>query len=155
MPPSPHPTTAGAIAPLPPFTPRRPPLPYKILCPSKPSRCDSLVRPCAASATAFVLCFHTKCCPSANLSRIDALLPLQMTPLAHAAPQTIPPMHQNEPSTFEFSAVPSLLQRFPPPSYLRLLSNNSALQGLGILQSVANSPFVLTHPPQVFPSPVF
>ena len=61
---------------------------------------------------------------------------LQMHPLANSVVQTIPAMLQNEAAEFEFSAVPSLLQRFPPPSYLQLLASSSAslLQELGTLQ---------------------
>lgn len=69
------------------------------------------------------------CCPHS-----DAVRPLQMSPLANAVAQTIPAMRQNEAAVFEFSAVPSLLQRLPPPSHIRLLANSSALQALGALQ---------------------
>ena len=70
----------------------------------------------------------------------DAVLPLQMSPLANSVAQTIPAMRQNEAATFEFSAVPSLLQRLPPPSHIRLFANSSAsvLQALGALRLFAH-----------------
>lgn len=56
-----------------------------------------------------------------------------MLPLANSVVQTIPAMSQNGAAEFEFSAVPSLLQRFPPPAHIQLLANSSAsvLQELG------------------------
>jgi hypothetical protein len=58
---------------------------------------------------------------------------LQMYPLANSAVQTIPALRQNEAAQFEFSAAPSLLQRFPPPPHLQLLASSSVsiLQDLG------------------------
>jgi hypothetical protein len=66
----------------------------------------------------------------------DAVPKLQISPLANAVAETIPAMRQNEAATFEFSAVPSLLQRLPPPSHLQLFSASSAsvLEGLGAFQ---------------------
>ncbi len=58
---------------------------------------------------------------------------LQMYPLANSAVQTIPALRQNEALRFEFTAVPFLLQRFPPPPHLQLLAESSAstVQDLG------------------------
>jgi len=76
--------------------------------------------------------FHSKA-PSAAIQSLVSPQTFQMSPLAHSAVQTIPAMSQNGAAAFEFSAAPSLLRRFPPPSHLRLLANFSAsvLQGLG------------------------
>jgi len=83
-----------------------------------------------------IAAFHSRT-PSPAIRNLVSLQTFQMTPLAHASPQTIPSMRRNAASSFEFSAVPSLLQRFPPPSHIRLLSNSPALKALGFSQPKA------------------
>jgi hypothetical protein len=62
-------------------------------------------------------------------------------------------MRQNAASPFEFSAVPSLLQRFPPPSHIRLLSNSPALKALGTTQCFHKSRIVVMRPLLGFSQP--
>ena len=62
-------------------------------------------------------------------------------------------MRQNAASPFEFSAVPSLLQRFPPPSHIRLLSNSPALKALGTTLCLNNSSIVVMRPFSGFSQP--
>jgi hypothetical protein len=94
---------------------------------------------------------------SAHTPNTDAFLPFQMLPLANSVVQTIPAMRQNEADAFEFSAVPFLLQRFPP-SHLQLLANSSAwiLQDLGAPQKSMCMPSrVVMQTTQVFLGPRF
>jgi hypothetical protein len=86
-------------------------------------------------------CFlHLALCGYVRLSNIAFLdtgytlmRSLQMYPLANSAVRTIPALRQNEALRFEFTAVPLLLQRFPPPPHLQLLAESSAstVQDLG------------------------
>lgn len=118
------------------FTRRRPPQSeISISFLHKPSRQDSFAQLCSAL---LVPCCHVR---PANVafphnSFTDAILPLQMYPLANSAVQTIPAMRQIAAVEFEFSAVPFLLQRFLPPFHLQLLANSSSsiLQELGASQ---------------------
>jgi hypothetical protein len=63
----------------------------------------------------------------------DLFLLWQVSPLAHSAVRTIPAMLLNGGASFEFSAVPSLLQRFPAPSHLLLLDSHLSTSATSVL----------------------